>query len=153
MNLCDFLSERLIVADLKATGKLAVLGEAATMISRAYEGLNADGIARALLDRERIASTAVGDGVAIPHAKTPAVDRIIAFLGISRAGIDFDAEDGSLTHIFFALIAPAGSGGEHLRVLARISRLCQCVDFREQLIARGSAHEILGVIRQMEESL
>ena len=153
MNLGDLLNERLISADLKADGKLAVLEELAGLITRVHEEINPESVARALLDRERIMSTAVGDGVAIPHAKTSAVDQIVACLGVSPRGIDFDADDGSRTHIFFTLLAPENSTGEHLKVLARISRLCQDALFRKQLREAGSGHGILDIVRDAETKL
>jgi PTS system nitrogen regulatory IIA component len=153
MKLSELLTERLISADLQADGKLAVLDELAQLISRAYEGVNADAVARALLDRERIMSTAVGYGVAIPHAKTPAVDRILVCLGLHRHGIDFDAEDGSKTQIFFTLLAPEQSSGEHLKVLARISRICQDKEFRKRLRAAENSAAIMELIRDTEERM
>lgn len=153
MNLTDLLSERLIAADLKATDKLAVLEELAHVITRVHDEINPDAVARAVLDRERISSTALGHGVAIPHAKTPAVDTIVGCLGLSRDGIDFDAEDGRPTHIFFTLIAPESSSGEHLKVLARIARLCQVDGFREALLASGSAHAAYQLISAEEAKL
>lgn len=153
MNLTDLLSERLIAADLKATGKLAVIEELAHVITRVHDDVNADAVARAVLDRERISSTAVGHGVAIPHAKTQVVDTIVGCLGLSRAGIDFDAEDGRPTRIFFALIAPQTSSGEHLEVLARIARICQSDGFREALVASDSARAAYELIRVEEAKL
>ncbi len=153
MKLSELLTERLISADLQADGKLAVLDELAQLISRAYEGVNAEAVARALLDRERIMSTAVGAGVAIPHAKTPAVDRIVVCLGLHRDGIDFEAEDGSKTQIFFTLLAPERSSGEHLKVLARISRICQDKEFRKRLRAAGNSVAIMELIRDTEKRM
>jgi mannitol/fructose-specific phosphotransferase system IIA component (Ntr-type) len=153
MNLTDLLTERLISADLKADGKLAVLDELAHLIGRVHEDVNPELVARALLDRERIMSTAVGHGVAIPHAKTSAVDQIVGCLGLHRAGIDFDAEDGSRTHIFFTLLAPEDSSGENLKVLARISRLCQDQAFRKTLREAESSHAILNLIKEAEKGI
>jgi len=153
MNLTDLLSERLIAADLRATGKLAVIEELAHVITRVHDEINPDAVARAVLDRERISSTALGHGVAIPHAKTSLVDMIVGCLGLSRDGIDFDAEDGVPTRIFFTLIAPQTSTGEHLKVLARIARLSQSDLFREALLASDSAHAAYELIRAEEAKL
>jgi len=153
MNLSDLLSERLIAVDLKSTSKLAVLEELAHVITRVHDEINPDAVARAVLERERISSTAVGHGVAIPHAKTPVVDSIVGCLGLSRKGIDFDAEDGRPARIFFTLIAPQTSTGEHLRVLAQIARLCQVEGFREGLLAAENAHTAYELIRTEEAKL
>ncbi len=153
MNLTDLLSERLIAADLKATGKLAVIEELAQVITRVHDEINPKAVARAVLERERISSTALGRGVAIPHAKTSVVDTIVGCLGLSREGIDFDAEDGRPTRIFFTLIAPETSAGEHLKVLARIARLCQVEGFSEALLAADSAAVAYELIRSEEAKL
>jgi PTS system nitrogen regulatory IIA component len=153
MNLTDLLSERLIATDLKSAGKLAVLEELAHVITRVHDEINPDAVARAVLERERISSTAVGHGVAIPHAKTSVVDSIVGCLGLSRKGIDFDAEDGRPTRIFFTLIAPATSAGEHLKVLAQIARLCQVEGFREALLAAESGRAVYELIRTEEAKL
>ncbi len=153
MNLTELLSERLIAVDLKATGKLAVIEELAHVITRVHDEINPNAVARAVLERERISSTALGHGVAIPHAKTSVVDSIVGCLGLSREGIDFDAEDGRPTRIFFTLIAPETSAGEHLKVLARIARLCQVQRFREELLASESARVAYELIGAEEEKL
>lgn len=153
MNLTELLSERLISVDLKATGKLAVLEELAHLISRVHDEVNPEAVARALLERERISSTAVGHTVAIPHAKTPVVDSVVGCLGLSRAGIDFDADDGLPTRIFFTLVAPQSSSGEHLKVLARIAQLCQSDDFRTGLLQAESAHAAFEVLAAAEAKL
>jgi len=79
-----------------------------------------------------------------------AVDQIVACLGISRSGIDFDAEDGTKTHIFFTLLAPEDSPGEHLKVLAKISRLCQDPAFRQRLLEATTSKQILQTIKDSE---
>jgi mannitol/fructose-specific phosphotransferase system IIA component (Ntr-type) len=153
MDLTELLSERLIAVDLKATGKLAVIDELAHLIARVHDEVNPDQVSRALLDRERISSTALGRGVAIPHAKIAAADAIVGCLGLSRLGIDFDSEDGQPTRIFFALVAPKTSTGEHLKVLARIARLCQSDGFTGELLEADGAREAHEVIREAEARL
>ncbi len=153
MNLSDLLTERLIAPDLKADGKLALLDELAHLIARNHEGVNPEAVTRALLDRERIMSTAVGHGVAIPHAKTSAVDQIVGCLGLHRAGVDFDAEDGSKTHVFFTLLAPVKSSEGHLEVLAQIARLCHHQGFLTRLQDCQTSAEMYQLIRDVESEV
>ncbi len=150
MKLTQILSERLIAPNLKARNKLGLIDELAHLIARVHEDVNAGAVAKALLDRERISSTAVGHGVAIPHARTSGTDGVVGCLGLSREGVDFDSEDGRPTHIFFVLVAPEVSAGEHLALLAQIARLCRSDTFRRDLLAAESAHSAYEVIREAE---
>jgi len=153
MKLSDLLAEPLISVQLAASTTLGVLEELSGLLARHHEGVDAGKVAQALLERERIMSTAVGHGVAIPHAKTAAVPKVMACLGIHRDGVDFGAEDGERTHLFFTLLAPEDSVGEHLKVLARISRLCQDSSFRTALLAAESSGEALSAILEAEQQL
>lgn len=153
MKLSDLLAEPLISVQLAASTQLGVLEELSELLARHHEGVDAGRVARALMERERIMSTAVGHGVAIPHAKTPAVPAVMACLGIHRQGMDFGAEDQERTHLFFTLLAPEESVGEHLKVLARISRLCQDPPFRAALQAADTPATALGVILEAEKAL
>jgi len=101
----------------------------------------------ALEDRERLNSTALGEGVAIPHGKLANVKRVIAAFGRHPAGVDFQSIDGKPTHLFFLLVAPEDSAGAHLKALARISRLLKDEGFRKRLLAAGDAHELYATIR------
>lgn len=150
MKLTDIFAERAISADLKAEGKLALLRELSLLVARVHEDANPDLLARALLERERIMPTALGFGVAIPHAKTSEVDRLVGCLGIHRAGIDFDAEDGSRTHIFFALLAPEEAGSDHQEVLAHLSKLSQDSKLRKALREAGDSRALLEILREAE---
>ena len=89
---------------------------------------------RVLEEREQLASTAIGDGIAIPHGKLDNIDRMVGVLGRSAAGLAFDSIDGKPTHIVFMLVAPANSAGVHLKALARLSRLFRDAGFRQRLL-------------------
>ena len=109
-------------------------------------GVDADVLKRVLEERELLASTAIGDGIAIPHGKLDAVGRLVGTLGRARAGIEFESIDGKPTHLVFMLVAPASSTGVHLKALARLSRLFRDSDFRDRLMAAPDAVAMYHVI-------
>jgi PTS system nitrogen regulatory IIA component len=139
MKLADFVREELVLADLKATEKGAVIDEVAALIAARAPALDAAVVARILKDREELASTAVGDGVAIPHGKLAAAGDLVACVARSGAGVDFASHDGKPTHLFVVLVAPENSTGVHLKALARISRLFKDQDVRARLMAAPDA--------------
>ena len=108
--------------------------------ARSTAGIDADRLVEVLWERERLGSTAIGDGIAIPHGKLPGLKGVIGAFGRHPAGVDFDSLDGSPTHLFFLLVAPEDSVGQHLKALARVSRLLKDRAFRDQPAGRrGSA--------------
>lgn len=133
----------LILPQLRATNKQDVIHELASCVGAHFPGLDPAVIEHALTAREKRGSTAVDDGLAIPHARLHSIrDRIIGCFGRSRKGIDFDALDGKPTHFFFMLIAPDDPAGAHLKVLARVSKLFRNKEFRERLTTAETAQEI-----------
>ncbi len=101
-----------------------------------------------LLEREELGSTGIGDGIAIPHGKSPNITQIISGFGLSKTGIEFDSLDGKPAYLFFLLVAPENSVGIHLKMLARISRLLKNTDFRNKLLHANSQSEIYQIISQ-----
>ena len=93
-----------------------------------------EALRKVLEERELLASTAIGDGIAIPHGKLDSVGRLVGALGRAVAGIEFDSIDGKPTHLVFMLVAPASSTGIHLKALARLSRLFRDAGFRKRLL-------------------
>lgn len=135
MKIVDLISRDRVIPALSSTAKVAILEELAGHLTRGREDLDPAQVARVLIDREGLASTAIGQGVAIPHGKLPDLDRILACLGRAKGGVDFDSMDGRPTHLFFVMIAPENSAGAHLKALARISRVFKDEDFRKRLLA------------------
>ena len=148
MKIVDFIREDLIVPELAADKKADVIHELAAHLAKGLDGTSADDLARVLEERERLASTAIGEGVAIPHGKIRSVRALVACIARSRAGVNFDAVDGRLTHLFFVLVAPENSTGGHLKALARISRLFKDSDFRDHLMRAPTASEMYTVLAQ-----
>jgi nitrogen PTS system EIIA component len=134
MKIVDLIGRDMIVPALVATEKRAILEELAAHVAAHHPRIDRAALGRVLVDRELLASTAIGEGVAIPHGKLPAVTEIVACLGRARAGVDFDAMDKQPTFLFFVLVAPESSTGAHLKALARISRVFKDSGFRRRLL-------------------
>jgi PTS system nitrogen regulatory IIA component len=139
MKIVELIHRGTVVPNLKRGSKTQILKELASNLAAQYDGLDREKVSRVLIDREELASTAIGEGVAIPHGKLPDVDRIVACLGRVPEGVDFDSMDGQPTYLFFVLVAPENSTGQHLKALARISRLFKDAEFRERLLAAPDA--------------
>jgi nitrogen PTS system EIIA component len=146
MKISEFLLPEAVTSDLVSSGKLDVLSELGGLLASVCPNSNEDDIVAALVERERLATTGIGDGVAIPHAKSDRLTEIRGALGISRTGIPFDSVDGKPVHIFVALLAPQGVAGEHLKALARISKLVREPDFRNRLMTTQNARELYDAI-------
>jgi PTS system nitrogen regulatory IIA component len=149
MKIVDFVGPELIVPQLQAHEKSAVIRELADHLAAHVSGaqkIDREVLAKVLLERERLASTAIGEGVAIPHGKLDAVGKLVACVGRAPEGVDFDSMDGRPTHLFFVLVAPENSTGVHLKALARISRLFKDPEFRTRLMQAKDAQDIYRVI-------
>jgi nitrogen PTS system EIIA component len=146
MRVAEFLREDLVLGDLAATDKAGVLAELCAAVSRVYTLLPQGRLLEVLLEREKLGSTGIGEGVAIPHGKLAGVPGVIAAFGRSRAGIDFAAVDGKPARLFFLLFAPENSAGIHLKALARISRLLRGAAFRQAILDapdRAAIHRLI----------
>jgi PTS system nitrogen regulatory IIA component len=154
MKILDILtSDALVAPSLSGTTKTAVLRELAEHLARQHAEIDAARLVEVLWERERLGSTAIGDGIAIPHGKMPGLKGVIGGFGRHVAGVDFDSLDGSPTHLFFLLVAPEDSVGQHLKALARVSRLLKDRAFRDRLVGAADAAEIFRLIREEDEKL
>jgi len=109
MKLSDLLAEESVIPDLKATDKTGVLEELVEVLRKHDPSLDKNALVKVLLERERLGSTGIGDGIAIPHGKFYGVDRPIISFGRSRKGLEFDSVDGEPAYLFFLLVAPENS--------------------------------------------
>jgi len=151
MKITDILSADMIIAALRGRTKGDVIAELAGVVAEGHPEIDRARLVQALEDREKLNSTALGEGVAIPHGKLPGLRGVIAAFGRSPAGIDFSSLDGKPTHLFFLLVAPEDCAGAHLKALARISRLLKDESFRQRLMAAGSAADLYSAIREEDE--
>ncbi|MEE8558355.1 MAG: PTS sugar transporter subunit IIA [Myxococcota bacterium] len=150
MKLTEVLIQDACSLEMKARTKKEVLAELASALAPATTGLDAKGLVDLLLERERLGTTAMGDGIAIPHARVESLGRLVASFGRSRGGVDFESIDGKPTHLFFLLVAPGKEGSQHLLILARLSRLLGKPDFRARLMEVESVEELFEVFEEEE---
>jgi len=135
MRLAELVRLERVTARLESQSKEDVLAELAGLLASGGDSsIDSAEFLRVLQARERLRSTGVGSGVAIPHGKVTSLNHLILAVGLSADGVDFDAADGEPVTIFMALAAPVGSTGDHLRALARIARLCNDAEFRRRLL-------------------
>jgi PTS system nitrogen regulatory IIA component len=153
VKITDFLSSEAIIPDLAGPDKQAVLKELAEKFPLTDGALSAKRVREVLVEREKISTTAIGEGVAIPHGKLANVDRVHAVFARSSTGVDFASLDGEPTHLFFALIAPEDGAADHLKALARISRLLKDTALRARLLKAESAKELFDIITAEDEKL
>lgn len=148
MNISALLNEQLILPELKGTTKQHVMEEVVEHLADVHSGINAGELLKALLEREKLGSTGIGNGIAIPHGKLAGLADIILVFARSTRGVPFEAIDGKPIHLIFLLVAPANSTGGHLKALARLSRLLKNDAFRKALITAPSARDILHTISE-----
>ena len=151
MKICDYLTPELILPDLQSHNKEGVLTELATHIANHWPGVKATEMLQVLLDRERLGSTGIGEGFAIPHGKMKSLDRMVIAFGRSRQGIPFDSMDGKEAYYFFVLMAPEDSAGLHLKALAKISRFLKNSAFRDQLSQAKGREELERIIKEQDD--
>jgi len=153
MKIMDFLSKKAIAMDFKSAKKEDAIKELVDALINAGDIDKKDRakLLEALMAREELGSTAIGQGVAIPHAKIEGVDKLVAAFGLSKKGVNFDSLDGEPAYIFFLLLAPQDSAGPHLKALARISRLLKDKYFRDNLRACQDEKEVVNIIAEEDE--
>ncbi len=148
MKLSDFVVRKAILVDLKATGKEEAIKEIVHSLRDAGSLAEADtdSVIRAILNREELGSTGIGQGVAVPHTRHPKVDRLIGTVALSRKGVEFAALDGEPVDILFLLVSPPNQPGDHLRALENISRHLKderFVSFLRQAKTREDVEDLL----------
>ena len=155
MKITDFLCKQAVVCDVKATTKPEVIAELVSLLidGGAIEKKYKNKVIEALMAREALGSTAIGQGIAIPHAKSDATDKLVAVLAISKKGVAFDSLDGEPANIFFLLVAPIDSAGPHLKALARVSRLLKDKFLRDALKNSKTNKDILELISREDERI
>lgn len=142
MTIEEVLHESCVIADLQGTAKKDVLIELVSALKKANLIKNEQEVVNVIFEREKLGSTGIGDGVAIPHGKLKSIGKIICSFGRSIKGVDFDSIDQKPAHIFFLLLAPENSASLHLKMLSRISKLLRDPSFRKRLMELDNAHDI-----------
>ncbi len=153
MKLSDILRESCVVADIKGKTKKEILLELVGPLKDTNLIDNVNAVVKIIMERERLGSTGIGDGVAIPHGKMKNIDSIICAVGRSQEGVDFDAVDRQPVHIFFLVLAPEDSASLHLKVLSRISKILRDPSFRKTILKLANAHEIYANVIETDDKL
>ncbi|MCK4547490.1 MAG: PTS sugar transporter subunit IIA [Candidatus Eisenbacteria sp.] len=151
LKLVDLINSDLITLDLQARTKNKVFEEMVAGMSASAKVLDGTEFARALEERESLATTGIGRGVAFPHARTGSVDGIVIAFARSRKGVDFDALDGEPVHLVFMMGTSPECVEEYLKVLARISRMLRKGSAKERLMEAKTREDVLEIIRKVDE--
>lgn len=152
MTLLDILSAESTIVGLKSETKDGIIEELVDSLEVGDVITDRDKVLQAVLEREKIMSTGIGDGIAIPHGKSDAVVKLAAVLGTHKRGVTFEALDGEPAYVFFLLVSPANVSGPHIKALARISRLLKNEAFKRKLIEAASAEEVIQAIEAEEKA-
>jgi PTS system nitrogen regulatory IIA component len=153
MKISELLNENLIIADLKAGAKQQALEEMVACLTANRHGIDAKDLFNVLIEREKLGSTGIGNGIAIPHGKLDGLDNICLVFARSTAGIEFDSLDGKPVHLIFLLVAPSNSAGVHLKALARLSRLLKEKNFRDDLLGAADAAAMYTIVVVEDEKI
>ena len=150
MRILDFLTPDGVISSLESTSKEQVLAELVEPIAEANPSIDKDHLVEILVGRENLGSTGIGGGVAIPHGKLEGLDGLVASFGKSSQGIDFSSMDNKPAHLFFLLVAPKNSAGDHLKALSRISRLFKDPLLKAGLQQANSSEEIYKILEEFD---
>ena len=148
MALPDLISEEVIRVPLISDTKFEVIKELIQTLKDANKISEFETIYNALSAREDLGTTGLEYGIAVPHAKTPAVQNLTAAIGISPDGVDFGAIDGKPSQLIFLILAPPGQSGPYIELLAEIARMTQYKSFCEMLISATSAKESMNIFHE-----
>ena len=152
MKISDIMKERGILPNLASRDKFGALRDLANLLVTTFKlKEDAEKLVKILEDREKLGSTGIGDGIAIPHGKLSSLKEELLVLGRSKEGIDFNSMDGKPTYLFFLLMGPEEAAGIHLKALARLSRLLKNALFRDSLMKAGNSVEMMEMIK-LEDS-
>ena len=151
VKIADVLEVDTVIPSLKSTDKPGVIEELSNSLTKENPGISDERLIEALTEREKLCSTALDSGVAIPHAKLSGLSDIVLGFGRSEKGVDFDSLDRKPTHFFILLVSPEDSTGKHIELLARISIIFKDSEFRSRLVKAESSEELYECIISEDE--
>ena len=152
MKISDILTEDMVITELQGESKEQIIGAMIDLISGSQKVIDKQKVREAIFERERIMSTGVGNGFAIPHGKTDAVSDIVAAFAITAQPIDYQALDEKPVRLVFLLVGKDNMIGPHIKLLSRISRLMNKEEFRKRLLNLKTSKEIMDIFKQEEAS-
>jgi len=151
MKILDYLKEEWVLPELQGTDKASVLKELSEGLTEPAQRVTPDELLRVLLEREKLESTGIAEGVAIPHGRLKQLKGFLISFGRSVKGINFDSIDGKPTHLFFLVLAPEDSAVNNLKLLGRIATLLKDPSFKKRLMESKSRHELFQSISEEDE--
>jgi fructose-specific phosphotransferase system IIA component len=151
IKLSNLLKENLIELALEGKNKAQIINELVGIVGKALRVRNRKDLADSLMERERLGSTAIGNGVAVPHTKIGGIKQTVLAFGRSVGGVDFNSLDGEKTHLFFMLISPKDDIGIHLKILAKVSHLIKDRFIVGLFKKAKSKKEVLSIISGLEK--
>ena len=146
MKISEILTKEHIIKDLKSCDKKSVLEELSNFLKDKGEIPNKESLLLALIEREKLGSTGIGENVAIPHAKIREIDKIITVFARSHIGVEFESLDQKPVNFIYLILAPENSTGQHLKALARISRLFKNPSLRESILRANEIDQIYSIL-------
>jgi PTS system nitrogen regulatory IIA component len=151
MKIMDYLNEEWVISDLKGTDKPSILKELSNALVKPCQVTSVEELLQVLLDREKLGSTGIGEGVAIPHGRLKKLKKFFVSFGRSLKGVDFDSIDQKPSYLFFLVIAPENSAVDNLKLLGRIVTLLKEPSFKKRLMEAPSQRELFQVISEEDE--
>lgn len=146
MKLVELLDDSTVELDLKGRSKYEVIAELLDLLVAAGKVKDRDRALQDLIEREEYLSTGLERGLAVPHAKTPAVEELVLAFGLSREGVDFESNDGKPAHFIFLLLSPVNTSGPHIKALAQITRNFSDPKIGSRLLEARSKQEVLDIL-------
>lgn len=153
LEIHDLLTPDTVRVDLPGSTKEEVLGNLIELLDGHPAVRDLDAVREAILDRERMMSTGVGKGLALPHAKTSSVQESVAAFGVTREPIDFGSIDNTPVHLIFMLVGTEAAKSEHIKILSRVSRLMNRDRFRERLLDVRTPEDVMAIFEDGESDL
>jgi PTS system nitrogen regulatory IIA component len=151
MKLMDYLNEEWVIPDLQGTDKASILKELSMVLMKPCKATSEEELLQVLLDREKLGSTGIGEGIAIPHGRLKKLKNFFISFGRSAKGVDFDSIDRKPSHLFFLVMAPENSAVDNLKLLSRIVTLLKEPSFKKRLMEAPSRKELFQIISEEDE--
>jgi PTS system nitrogen regulatory IIA component len=151
MKIMDYLSEEWVIPDLQGTDKSSILKELSSVLVKPCQVPSVEELLQVLLDREKLGSTGIGEGIAIPHGRLKKLKKFFISFGRSLRGVDFDSIDRKPSHLFFLVIAPENSAVDNLKLLSRIVTLLKEPSLKKRLMEVHSKKELFQIISEEDE--
>jgi PTS system nitrogen regulatory IIA component len=151
MKIMDYLNEEWVIPDLKGTDKPSILKELSGVLVKPCQVSSVEELVQVLLDREKLGSTGIGEGIAIPHGRLKKLKRFYISFGRSLKGVDFDSIDRNPSQLFFLVMAPENSAVDNLKLLSRIVTLLKEPSFKKRLMEARSPKELFQIISEEDE--